>query len=760
MADEIAEQLASLQTTDAAATEDVTDTTADPSSQVSDLENLQYRNPIQLSSRKLRITDGFDPEGTDPSTAKPFTYSPIISPNQLRVLFIRPGEGPDSPLECLMVHSELSKAQYQALSYTWGDPSKTRTLLCNGLALAVTENLYDALVDIRECGNRKAISPVWADAICINQADLKERETQVKMMREIYQRAIVTVVWLGGTHEQSKKVFDTVDLLHEACQYPDFQKLLQRDELDFSVLDHLSIGDTKLQIPWDNRKELGLFFSHPWFERIWICQEVAVSGETFVFYGGRIRPWSHCISTAYCMQQLHWGHEGVDLDEAFHINALQIEGYRLGFTDSAGLGLLELLSASRKFRSSEPLDRVFGLYGLLGDVKEREIVESVFEYRFCPLEVFHSITLNLIISDQTLDVLHLANNDLESEDSWPSFIPNFALHNTGRQMGSRKGRGEWEYHAAGDTLPRMKIDGIVPNKDTTFRTEPTSQVSFSGFIVDKIGRIGTEMYDMGFNYGAFLKDWFMLALMDEGAIFYTAEEFHEAQEYQKALSAAQPSQQQPLLNEQGDERAVAGSSSKLLERVDSDLLKIVQQLEDSKTDQSESSDDIQDVKPSSDDDFEPSYQYPIPGISPGSAFWRTLIRNRDGSGSIPDDAIAETHFQPWMRACFNGMSAYLAAWYKDHHAVGPRPVPTFNDWVDRASLGSRMFRGEKNFLGTGSRYVQPGDLICVLYGGQTPFVLREVEEGRMRFVGDCYVHGIMEGEALDLGLETVDFVMV
>jgi hypothetical protein len=36
----------------------------------------------------------------------------------------------------------------------------------------------------------------------------------------------------------------------------------------------------------------------------------------------------------------------------------------------------------------------------------------------------------------------------------------------------------------------------------------------------------------------------------------------------------------------------------------------------------------------------------------------------------------------------------------------------------------------------------------------------EVEGGKMKFVGDCYVHGIMEGEALELGLEEVESIMM
>lgn len=53
-------------------------------------------------------------------------------------------------------------------------------------------------------------------------------------------------------------------------------------------------------------------------------------------------------------------------------------------------------------------------------------------------------------------------------------------------------------------------------------------------------------------------------------------------------------------------------------------------------------------------------------------------------------------------------------------------------------------------IGFGPKSSQPGDLICVLYGGKVPFVLRKVGEEH-RLLGPAYVEGIMEGEAVESG---------
>lgn len=41
-----------------------------------------------------------------------------------------------------------------------------------------------------------------------------------------------------------------------------------------------------------------------------------------------------------------------------------------------------------------------------------------------------------------------------------------------------------------------------------------------------------------------------------------------------------------------------------------------------------------------------------------------------------------------------------------------------------------------------------GDLVCILWGGQTPYVLRPCGNGRYLLIGECYVHGFTDGEAM------------
>lgn len=40
---------------------------------------------------------------------------------------------------------------------------------------------------------------------------------------------------------------------------------------------------------------------------------------------------------------------------------------------------------------------------------------------------------------------------------------------------------------------------------------------------------------------------------------------------------------------------------------------------------------------------------------------------------------------------------------------------------------------------------QEGDMVCVLVGDEVPFILRKNGDSHYYLIGECYVHGIMDG---------------
>jgi hypothetical protein len=76
--------------------------------------------------------------------------------------------------------------------------------------------------------------------------------------------------------------------------------------------------------------------------------------------------------------------------------------------------------------------------------------------------------------------------------------------------------------------------------------------------------------------------------------------------------------------------------------------------------------------------------------------------------------------------------------------------------------GWRFVVTKNAFVGTVPKLAQAGDVVAILKGGRVPFVLQksDARPGSFRLVGECYVHGLMNGEGLSLpDVEETTFVL-
>ncbi|KAI1769161.1 heterokaryon incompatibility protein-domain-containing protein [Hypoxylon sp. FL1150] len=131
-------------------------------------------------------------------------YAPLNhARREIRVIEILPGPD-DQPVRCVLYTQLLDAAatRYAALSYVWGDPSVTQDIIVNDRRLAVTTNLASALWHFRKYGfprneHTAEIRRLWVDAVCIDQGDVPEKNRQVHMMGAIYSGASAVLSWLG-----------------------------------------------------------------------------------------------------------------------------------------------------------------------------------------------------------------------------------------------------------------------------------------------------------------------------------------------------------------------------------------------------------------------------------------------------------------------------------------------------------------------------------------------------------------------------------
>ena len=117
------------------------------------------------------------------------------------------------------------------------------------------------------------------------------------------------------------------------------------------------------------------------------------------------------------------------------------------------------------------------------------------------------------------------------------------------------------------------------------------------------------------------------------------------------------------------------------------------------------------------------------------AFWRTLIAD-----AIGDERATEAELTAEM---FNVWSGRAEAPKEENNFA-----ESFASAVLRASHNRRFSITSNGYMVLAPAGAEEGDLVCVLLGGQPPFILR-IEDGHFYLVGACYVHGIMDGEAME-----------
>jgi hypothetical protein len=111
---------------------------------------------------------------------------------------------------------------------------------------------------------------------------------------------------------------------------------------------------------------------------------------------------------------------------------------------------------------------------------------------------------------------------------------------------------------------------------------------------------------------------------------------------------------------------------------------------------------------------------------------------RDMDASILDDGNKESIFSS-LRGC---------------DALSPeRGGNRYRDVILRAgNLYRKLFTTEKGYIGLSVEEIAIGDVVAFFAGGKVPFVLRSSGNvSEYLVVGDCYVHGLMNGEAFRRG---------
>lgn len=220
----------------------------------------------------------------------------------IRLLDILPpsDDEPDN-IECTLHEAFLDTTApptYEALPYTWGDPSDHCSINLNGHPFPVRQNLFDALHHLRLADCPRTF---WIDAICINQADVGEKNHQVSQMHVLYYTAPRVVIWLGKAADDSGRA---MELIRQAASiansetppssntilHPGFRKKC-RDALGTSRPDSMKL----FSVMSHEELALGMFFQRRWWRRVWIVQEIVYASTAILICGEDKLPWDNIV---------------------------------------------------------------------------------------------------------------------------------------------------------------------------------------------------------------------------------------------------------------------------------------------------------------------------------------------------------------------------------------------------------------------------------------------------------------------------------
>lgn len=353
-----------------------------------------------------------------------------------RLLTIHGGQHEDDievDLEVVDLNDQLpDRPTYDALSYVWGSPKLSNTIYVGKEkeTVKITANLDEAIRYMRYPDRSRTM---WIDGLCIDQQNIEERGRQVAYMCYIFCGATRVIVWLGKAADDSDRAMDT--LRHVASRTASDAKSGTTEGI--TELDERQPGEFAPAMHLEDAERLSILalLQRPWFERIWVRQEVEQAGEESVVACG-----TKTLSWTAVRRALKYLHRTL----ASTVGPQHSQEYRNRFDAACHLvecGVFDLKSL-RFFlcgtKCTDPRGRVYGLFGILDDGQYLDAI--VPDYSKPVSEVYLSVVLEFIATEKSVDFLISCDKDSREEisvsraDALPTWVPDWAHPDSGLHM--------------------------------------------------------------------------------------------------------------------------------------------------------------------------------------------------------------------------------------------------------------------------------------------------------------------------------------
>lgn len=652
---------------------------------------------------------------------------------QIRLLRISSPTGDDFPSKLVLElrNDSLSDEpiQYAALSYVWGrDASQEMVEVeINGAPFLITRNLHAGLGRLLRAVGHDMVPWLWIDAICINQADDFEKSWQVSQMGAIYSQADIVYMMLGSGTAETDRAMDFIARvgpravasgalgLHSRDHYESLrQYIAARPPSPSQGSDETYEGDSNLaRFMYDLLHESCLYPSSPpekavgvgieelltkdYWSRVWINQEVALARRAMVICGERSVSLDDFDGAMMAVSHCGW--------YGLFLLAPEYDGFGRGVI---GTAYETLPSTVRRRRcDGEPM-RLADLVYQSGAAPYRPHYSAS-----DPRDIFFAL-LGVISDGEELGLVADYSKTFEE------------VHIAATRALLRDGelRPCQVFH----------LDQCVPT-DNSGRSKdlPSWVPDWEG-----IGKRGIPVYHVG---------------------------------YTKAFAASGEIECTPTPRDT--------TTSHILRRHGCYVDVITEVMPPPQWDRYNewSSLVLKDTKAWLDSII----RFARLGPDSGSAedyIWRTLRLDEEPKGLDPSDPAKRTppsgdflrlvrkimRQEPIDAASLNARESEIvrkgfinfAVHHPDLDTLDKQISYVMREWPDSVACDSRgrtLFRTAKAMFGLGHEAIKPGDIVTLLWGIESPIVLRPRTDGAAgggyTFLGDAYVDGIMYGEFLE-----------
>ncbi|PMD36302.1 HET-domain-containing protein [Hyaloscypha variabilis F] len=331
--------------------------------------------------------------------------------------------------------------KFVAISYVWGTAQPDRVLpLKDGSHILITENVEKLLSYIFPVDEEY----VWLDAICINQEDAKEKNSQVKLMKDVYSSARRVSIWLGFSQKEMD-VYVTllkygIELGREGSRGRDVK----------AVIDGMG---------W-----FGGLMDLPWWYRVWVVQEVCYGRNVWFHYGRIMMPWAF-IDSAFRLvekanESLFNTESGTSRNGALLLRAF--EQFKMIIRGDGVFDLEVVYETLYLSKSTDPRDRIFAILSLVTPSPGVSCI--VPDYETSTREVFVHAMTSMLVSTPDFCILGRAGlatpRQIYDGRSIPSWVVDFANYFLGRCLTTTSRINNSLYDATPHKRPEVAV-GVI-----------------------------------------------------------------------------------------------------------------------------------------------------------------------------------------------------------------------------------------------------------------------------------------------------------